>query len=162
MIEIRIQRTLVFIIVETDLKAGIYIAYPRAVLVLFNIPFPTQVVRAIAAFLSQSHHITSDAGSQMSTQTDIFDGCIFAGNQRHLIFDISIRLHLSFQIHQKTAVLVQRLPGNSSLFMFCDFEVQIFPSTTVCRQFHRCGQDRTAIGTDTGHRFFKVTGDICR
>ena len=136
-IEIRIQRTFICIVVETDLEAGIDIAYPGAILVFLHVPFPAEVFRAITAFLSQPHHITSYAGCQMRTQSYIFHGSIFAGNERHFIFDIPIRFHLPFQVHQETAVLVQSLPGDSSLFVLRDLKVQILPGTAIRCQFHR-------------------------
>ena len=161
-IEIRIQRTFICIVVETDLEAGIDIAYPGAILVFLHVPFPAEVFRAITAFLSQSHHITSYAGCQMRTQSYIFHGSIFAGNERHFIFDIPIRFHLSFQVHQETAVLVQSLPGDSSLFVLCDLKVQILPGTAIRCQFHRSRQDRPSVGSDSRHRFLKITGNAGR
>ena len=161
-VEVRIQRTFVCIVIETDLKSGVDISYPRSILIFFHIPFPTDIFRTITAFFTQPHHITANTGSQMGSQADIFHSRIFAGNQSHFIFDISIRFHLSFQIHQETTVLIQSLPGNSSLFMFRNLKIQVLPRTAVSSQFHRGCQYGTAVAADAGHRFFKITGNICR
>ena len=62
MIEIGIQRTFVFIIIQADLDTGIDITHPNSILVFLYIPFPAKIIRTITAFLSQTHHITSDTG----------------------------------------------------------------------------------------------------
>ena len=52
MIEVSIQRTLIFIIVQTNLDTRIYIAYPNSILVFLYIPFPTEIIRAVTAFFA--------------------------------------------------------------------------------------------------------------
>ena len=98
----------------------------------------------------------------MCPQRHIFHGSIFAGYQCHFIFYISIRFHLSFQVHQETAVLIESFPSYCTLFMFGDFEVQVFPHTAIGSQLHWGSQDTTPIRIDTGHRFFEIAGNMFR
>ena len=98
----------------------------------------------------------------MCLQRYILYRCVFASYQCHLIFYVSVRFHLSFQIHQEAVVLVKCLPCYSALFMLCDFKVQVLPSTTIGSQFHRSSQYTTACSTYACHGFLKVAGDILR
>ena len=58
--------------------------------------------------------------------------------------------------------MVKGFPGDCTLFMFGDFEVQVFPCTAIGSQFHRSSQYTTAIRTDARHSLFEITGNMFR
>ena len=162
MIEVGVQRTFVFIIIETKLKTGIHITCPDSILILFHTPFPIEVLRTVTAFLTQTHHITGNTRSQFRLQSDVVDLAIFAGNQDDLIFHVTIRLDLCIQVHQEAAVLIGSMPADSTRFPLCHREIQILPSTAIGSQVHRLRQYVTSRRTNLGYCFFEVRSNLRR
>ena len=137
MIEVRIQRTFIVVIIETQLQTGIHIASPDRILILFHIPFPIELFRTIATLFTQAHHVFGYTGCQMGTQSDIVDHTIGTGNQGDMVGHVTVRFQFTLQLHQKTIILIHGFPSNGSRFTLGNGEVQIFPGTTICLQTDR-------------------------
>ena len=158
MVEIGIERTLVFIVIETDLDSSVDIPNPWAVLILLHIPFPAEISRTETAFLPQAHHILANSRGKACLKSYVADCGVFPGYEDDFILDIPVSLHLPFQIHQEQVILVERLPCDRALSPFCDLKTHVLPLATIGSQFHGSRKDRPTIRPDSGQSLFEIAG----
>ena len=161
MVEVRIQRTFVFVVIESELQSSIDTTGPQGILIFFNAPFPVQILGAVAAFFSQSHHILCNVGSQFGTECNVIYFTILAGNKYHLVFHVSVRLDLGVQVHNELIVLIGGMPSQSTGLTFGIGEVQVLPVFSGC-EFHRSGQDIQSFCSYFGECFLEIRSDLCR
>src|SRR5665213_826783 len=99
MIEVRVQRTGVVLVLETHLHSSCNVADPNCILILLNIPLPVEVHRPEATCAAESHHVARCSARVGHLDADVANVHWTRRRQRNLILDVAVELETRMCLH---------------------------------------------------------------
>ena len=126
-VEIRVQGTLVILVLEAALDAGVDISHPGPVLVVPPVPFPVDRKGPHPSFHAHAHHVLCDVFLNGYFQADVLHTGRFICFQCQEEFDGAVEFHLGLAIHLEGTRRADGFPGYGSFGLLRDFDAPSIP-----------------------------------